>query len=104
MSDRKVIPFPRQSPTPKVIGFPSDTTLQCDDGTIRFSPEERTVESVIPFELPPAGAPTVFYDEHGNIMLDLGDCTTVRTLLRFTPEMMREWSRVFREMADGDDG
>lgn len=80
----------RRTP-PRQVGYPSTTSLVCDDGELSLDPAARTVQQVVPRVLPQLSEPAVYVDR--GVVLDLGDCTATRTLLHLTPEAAEAWGR-----------
>lgn len=80
------------------VGYPKAVTLVCDDGELLVDPATHEAQQVAPHCFPRSGEPAVF--EHGGeVVLDLGDCSSARTMLRFTPEAAEEWARALITVA-----
>lgn len=89
-SKSPIKPVIRRQPVPKQVGYPKTTRLMCDDGEVAIDPAKHTAQEVLPEQLPATTEPAV-YVQGADIVLDLGDCTSVRTLLSLTPEDALAW-------------
>jgi hypothetical protein len=83
-------PVVRRQMMPKQVGYPKVTRMVCDDGELKLDPIEHTAEEVLPEQFPATTEPAV-YVQGADIVLDLGDCTSIRTLLSLTPEAALAW-------------
>lgn len=72
------------------IAYPVRATVMLPEMTLDIDPEAQTYEASEPTN-EQATAPQVFR-RGDEVILDLGDCTPMRTLLTFNAEMALEWA------------
>lgn len=72
------------------VDYPARATVMLPEMTLCIDPEQHTYDALAPTEEVP-GAPQVFA-QGDEVVLDLGDCTPMRTLLTLDADTALVWA------------